>query len=185
MLRYIFIIALSYFNAISCIAAPIDERSIDEIISRDITATFKDQRENTFQNNALLRVAISMFLQTREAAFYEPSLGFVSGCRIHSCEEKAMAAINLDRKYLAGVAILSFNCRLTANDHLSNNSEDKKIDPLINHCDHQPTLKIFLIRRKKFIDAITLEPAILQKFRQWGQKSSYKNEEVQVWENDQ
>jgi hypothetical protein len=182
MMRSIVLISITLFCGIA-FAKDISDSQIDNIIKEDIPKVFGDQRENTFENNSLLRNAIAMFIQNKEGVpFYSGNLVFVSGCRIHSCDEKALVAINQDQRSVAAVALLSHNCHLVANEKIKrNDGSEEALDPRREYCQQIASLKIYLIRNKKSLQ-VEYDQVILDQLRSWGKKYGYGNESLSVWE---
>lgn len=94
----------------------------------------------------------------------------ISGCRPHSCDEKAAAVIGPDGRALQAVALRHFRCRSQLPDRV----------PPVVQCDKNATLLVVLIRG-------TGEPAtqadsavLLEQLKQWGARAGYSREDVRT-----
>lgn len=178
MKKHFFIIFLILgINSVG-LAEPLTDADIEKIITLESKNIFGDQKENLFQNASLLRAAIPMFLESgRKIENNSNHVVFIEGCRINSCIEKGMVAIDEEKKHLNGVALINYNCHINPIEKYSPNDKDQA---KINYCDKDPNIKIIIIRRKDF--SSLKEAVIFKKLKEWGAKNNVQRENSIVWE---
>jgi len=174
---------LLIFGSIPGFSAELSYENIDKIVSKDTALVFRDQKLSTFQNNALLRDAISLFTQMKDSSEHDGNTTFISGCRVHSCQEKGIVAVDDKSQHLKGVALLSYNCRLLPYETGTENKDQKTpVNSTHEYCETVPMLRIFIIRDNRDADRLNLESKIVKRFREWGKKFDYKDQAVEVWD---
>jgi hypothetical protein len=184
MRRFSFLFVLLIFGHIPSFSAELNFENIDRIVSKDSALVFRDQKISTFRNNALLRDTISLFTQMKDLSEQDGNITFVSGCRVHSCQEKGMVAVDEKSQNLKGVALLSYNCRLLPYGASAGDKNQKTpVNSTHEYCETAPTLRIFVIRRDRDVDRVNLESKILNRFREWGKTFAYKDQAVEVWDD--
>ncbi len=115
-----------------------------------------------------------------------PPEHFISGCRPHSCDEKAAAILDLKTPQLWAVALRHFHCHMVLLDEAqakefgTRDTGHKRP----NHCDAQATLTIYVVRRPPPARPdFAAENARVAHLREWARKAGYAAEELRIIES--
>lgn len=94
----------------------------------------------------------------------------ISGCRPHSCDEKAAAVISADGRVLQAVALRHFRCRSQLPDRV----------PPVVQCDKHATLLVVLIQGAGEPAGQAHNTVLLDQLKQWGARAGYTREDVRT-----
>ena len=94
----------------------------------------------------------------------------ISGCRPHSCDEKAAAVIGPDGRQLQAVALRHFRCR---------SQLPERVPPVVQ-CDKMATLLVYLIRAGGEPAGQADSALLLDQLKQWGARAGYAREDVRT-----
>jgi hypothetical protein len=150
-------------------------------------AIFGEQKENTYTNNASLRLTFGEFLGIQNNLTSSNGHTYFDGCRVHSCIEKAIVAVDEATLQMDAGALLHFNCELiVAEPDLSYRRRyEPKPDGRVrgqHKCDSEPVLEIFIIRRENSDVSRHEEVKLRDELRKWGKQFGYARDAVKVWE---
>lgn len=132
---------------------------------------FGNMRENLHLPAANLGNSIGEFMTVHdEPVELAGGATLISGCRPHSCDEKAAAVIGPDGRALQAVALRHFRCRSQLPDRV----------PPVVQCDKHATLLVYLIRATGEPAGQATSAVLLDQLRQWGARAGYTREDVRT-----
>lgn len=185
------------------VLAPLSQaqtESAHTILFDEVDRLFSGMREDTYMPDAKLTSTIWEFLSSnRGEREFGDGTAMVSGCRAHSCIEKAAGIVDQRSRRLLAVALINYGCNAVffEREALERYNEHRRNPYGAVDCG-PPELLIYVIRRTATKTALENELRQVERLRMWGQaqlhtlfEKNLDRERIKVlyrpdgWERDQ